>query len=276
MSKSGKIIRRIIGLFQRPNNVSAEIKILDHVNLLKGKGIVITGGTRGLGRAMATKFVQYGADVLITGRNDSEVIEKSREIGCKGLKLNLQDINTFDDFIDMVTQKMVHLDCLVNNAGVSLHEDSFLNVTPDGWDIQFNTNLKGPFFLTQKFVKYMTDNNRIGNILFISSETGNTVDIRPYGYTKASINSMVEGLAFLFKNKGIRINALAPGITASNMTGISSNENLYAESYGQGRFYLPEEIAEVAAFLLSDVSDCISGQIITCNNAQTVNARWKK
>lgn len=151
----------------------------------------------------------------------------------------------------------------------------FFDVNPGGFDIQIATNLTGPFFMTQAYIKSLMKNDKTGNVLFISSETGGTADCRPYGYTKAAINSMVQGLAHLFKNKGIRVNAIAPEITASDMTGVSSDGNLYAGEYGQGRFYLPEEVAEVACFLLSPVSDCISGQIITCNNAQTVNARWK-
>ena len=86
---------------------------------------------------------------------------------------------------------------------------------------------------------------------------------------------MVQGLAYLFKQEGIRVNAVAPGVTASDMTGFKVNGDLSAGEYAAGRIYLPEEVAETACFLVSDASSCISGQIITCNNAQTVNARWK-
>lgn len=276
MAKFVNIIRRILKFFQRPIHTSVEIKISDCNYLLRGKNILITGGTKGIGKSMAIEFVKAGADVMITGRNEHEVKEIANEIGCKGLELNLQEVEKFDQLIGIVIKEFGKIDCLVNNAGISLHEKSIFEVTLENWDRQFNTNLKGPFFLTQKYIKYLLDNNRSGNILFISSETGETVDNRPYGFTKAAVNSMVQGLANLYKLKGIRINAIAPGITASDMTGVRSDGNLYAGEYGQGRFYLPEEIAEVATFLLSDVSNCISGQIITCNNSQTVNARWKK
>ena len=110
--------------------------------------------------------------------------------------------------------------------------------------------------------------------MLISSETGETSDFRPYGYTKAAINSMVKGLANLYNKSGIRINAIAPGVTVTDLTKVANDGNLYAGDYGQGRYYLPEEIAEVATFLLSPAASCISGQIIVCNNAQTVNPRW--
>ena len=108
-----------------------------------------------------------------------------------------------------------------------------------------------------------------------SSETGETVDERPYGWTKAATNSMVRGLAYRLMDKDIRVNAIAPGVTASDMTGYDENGNLYNAESKNGRVYLPDEIAEVACFLLSSASGSISGQILTCNNGKTINARWK-
>ena len=90
-------------------------------------------------------------------------------------------------------------------------------------------------------------------------------------YGKMNFMKMVN----LFQKESIRINAVAPGITATEMTGINVEGNINAGSYATGRFYIPQEIAEVATFLISDESGCVSGQIITCNNAQTVNPRWK-
>ena len=145
----------------------------------------------------------------------------------------------------------------------------------DSFDAQVDTNLKGCFFLTQEFVKLIKTRNQGGNILFISSETGDTMDFRPYGFTKAAVNSMVQGLAYLFNKDGIRINAIAPGITATEMTGFGIDGNLFSDWYSIGRYYLPEEIAEASCFLISDLAGSISGQIITCNNASTINARWK-
>ena len=113
------------------------------------------------------------------------------------------------------------------------------------------------------------------SILFMSSETSHTADIRPYGLTKAAINSLVKGLASMYASHGIRVNAVAPGITTSDMTGYKTDGNLYLEANATGRVYLPEEVAECASFLLSDCSGCVSGEILTCNNGKTINARWK-
>ena len=201
--------------------------------------------------------------------------ETSEKIGCKYLILDVSKVETFVDFMSQADILLGGVNCLVNNAGISLHENTFFEVTPETFDKQVNTNFKGAFFLTQEFVKLIKANNRKGTILFTSSETGDTMDFRPYGFTKAAVNSMVQGLAYLFAKDNIRVNAVAPGVTASEMTGFSADGNLLFESNQTERIYLPEEVAETACFLLSEASGCVSGQIIVCNNAKTVNARWK-
>ena len=102
-----------------------------------------------------------------------------------------------------------------------------------------------------------------------------TVDERPYGLTKAAINSLVQGLAYRYIKEGIRINAVAPGVTSSDMTGYKSEGNLYLQNHSTNRVFLPEEIAEIACFLLSDVSNLLNGQILYANEGNTINARWK-
>lgn len=256
-------------------SIKAEISYLAPNGRLVGKKIIITGGGRGLGASMAAKFAEEGADVLIVGRDEKALKETSRKIGCKYLSLDVSKVESFAEFIQKADKLLDGVNCLVNNAGISLHENSFFDVTPDTFSRQIDTNLKGAFFLTQEFVKLLKANNRKGAILFTSSETGDTMDFRPYGFTKAAINSMVQGLAYLFARDSIRVNAIAPGVTASEMTGISVDNNLLYEGNHTERAYLPEEVAETACFLLSEISGCISGQIIVCNNGKTINARWK-
>lgn len=252
----------------------ANISFLEPQNQLDGKKIIITGGNRGLGFAMAKKFKDEGADVLISGRNFDTLVSSANKIGCKYLQLDLQNILSFQTFIDKADEILGGINCLVNNAGISLHEDGFLNVDLNKFDSQFNTNLKGPFFLTQCFIRKCNENNTKStkNILFISSETSMTVDERPYGLTKAALNSLVQGLAYRYVNQDYRINAIAPGVTLSDMVGKTDRDNLYNGAF---RYYLPEEVAEIASFLISDISNCLNGQILVCNEGKTINARWK-
>ena len=255
--------------------VKAQISYLAPDARLKGKKIVVTGGGKGLGAAIAAKCVAEGASVLIAGRSVKTLQMTAGRLGCKYLQLDIQDTRLFEHFIAEADRMLGGVNCLVNNAGISLHEPTFFDVTPKSFDAQIATNLRGGFFLTHQFTKLLLSEKREGNVLFISSETGDTVDIRPYGFTKAAVNSMVQGLAYLFAPHSIRVNAVAPGITASDMTGFKEDENLYLSCNMTERVYLPEEVAETACFLLSDVSGCVSGQVIVCNNGKTINARWK-
>ena len=256
-------------------NITAHIAYLQPDGRLKGKKIIVTGGGKGLGAAMAAKFVSEGASVLISGRKEADLKATADKIGCRFLTLDVQDSFALDRFIQDADEILGGADCLVNNAGISLHESTFFDVTPETFDAQIATNLRGGFFLTQSFTKILLKEKRKGNVLFVSSETGETVDIRPYGFTKAAVNSMVQGLACLFVKDGIRVNAVAPGITASDMTGFKADGNLFLAGNATERVYLPEEVAETACFLLSDASGCISGQVIVCNNGKTINPRWK-
>ena len=258
-----------------PKPVYANISYLSPNETLRGKKVVITGGGRGLGFSMAKKFVAEGAEVLIVGRNMKVLEESANNIGCKFLQLDVSNPSEFDAFMDKAEELLGGLNVLVNNAGISLHENTFFDVTPETFDKQVDTNLKGAFFLTQTFIRHIKNTETKACVLFVSSETGDTMDFRPYGFTKAAINSMVQGLAYLFAKDGIRVNAVAPGITASDMTGLSTEGDISYRGNISGRVYMPEEVAEVAAFLISDAAGCVSGQIITCNNAKTVNARWK-
>lgn len=271
LKRSAKYILRGVPV----KNITANISYLQPNNRLSGKKIIVTGGGKGLGAAMAKKFVSEGASVLISGRNEQTLRSTADKIGCKYLTLDIQNTAELDNFISEADRILEGVDCLVNNAGISLHEPTFFDVTPETFDAQIATNLRGGFFLTQSFTKLLLRGKRKGNVLFISSETGETVDIRPYGFTKAAINSMVQGLACLFVKDGIRVNAVAPGITASDMTGYKADGDLYLAGNATERVYLPEEVAETACFLLSDVSGCISGQVIVCNNGKTINSRWK-
>ncbi len=254
--------------------IFANIHYLAPNEQLKDKKVIITGGGRGLGFAMAKKFVSEGATVLIAGRSEETLKRSAAELNCMYLTLDVQNVDSFTQFISTADKMLEGADCLVNNAGISLHENGFLEVSPKQFDAQFDTNLKGAFFLAQAFVEKTKGREGMKNILFTSSEISMTVDERPYGLTKAALNSLVQGLAYRFVNDGYRINAVAPGVTVSDMVGGDTNGDL---RYGNitHRFYLPEEVAEVASFLLSDASNCLNGQILVCNEGKTINARWK-
>lgn len=256
--------------------IQVNVSYLSPNQRLLGKRILVTGGGRGLGFSMAKKFISEGAIVLITGRNEEILRKSASEIGCKYLKFDIQNIKDIDDFFIKASEILGYIDCLVNNAGISLHEGNIRNVTLEQFDRQIDTNLKGGYFLTQRFLKIFEEKNLSnGNILFVSSERGSYVDDLPYGLTKVAVNSLVQGLAKRVIDLNIRVNAIAPGVTASEMTGFKENGDLYCPYNITERAYLPDEVAEVACFLLSDASNCLSGQILVCNEGKSINSHWR-
>lgn len=276
-SKLKSKIRHLISfmLHGEPKPLYANITYLQPNERLKGKRIIVTGGGRGLGFAMAKRFVMEGAEVLIAGRNEETLMKSATEIGCKYLRLDVQEVESFQNFFNKAENLMGMINCLVNNAGISLHEENILSVSQEQFDAQINTNFRGPYFLAKEFMERCGDEtSEFKNILFVSSETGMTADERPYGLTKAAINSLVQGLAHKYVNRGYRVNAIAPGVTVSDMVGKKNDGNIACGGF-TGRYYLPEEVAEVASFLLCDASNCLNGQILVCNEGKTINARWK-
>lgn len=242
---------------------------------LNGKNILITGGSRGLGYYIARRCLRDGAKVLITGRNETSLRNAALELGenCHYIVFDATFVEGIPDLLHQ-TESMLggKIHCLVSNAGVSLHEGGFRNVTPEGWDLQMDTNLKGNYFLIKEYIIYLeSKDDTQGNIVVITSERANRPDDIPYGLTKAASNSFIQGIGCRVIEKGIRINGVAPGVTASEMTGFDRSGNLYASWQAGKRIFLPEEVAEVAAFLLSDLSACISGEIITCDQGRYIS-----
>lgn len=250
----------------RPPHVTVNVAIVKHGEMLKDKKIVITGGSRGIGLAMANKFLSEGAQVLITGRSALKLQSLVHEINDEKLHYIVYDadnISGIHNFFDEANKALGGVDILVSNAGISLHEGSIDNVSSEGFDQTISTNLKSHYFLAKEFIKrHKQDENK--TILFVTSKDGFVCNEIPYGLTKASVNSLVGALSCHYYRQGIRVNAIAPGVTLTDMTRSFADRgdgNMYAANYA-GRNFLPEEVAEVACFLISDVSRCISGQII--------------
>lgn len=249
-------------------HVIAQVNVVEHKNRLKGKKVLITGGGRGLGFYMAKKLLAEGAEVVIIGRNEEILKKASIELSnCAYIAYDLCNYKDYPLLIEKAN-KLVDggLNCLINNAGISLHEHDFVSVSESNFDDQFNTNIKSPYFLTQEFIKNAQKKGyKDLNVLFITSERGLYGDTLPYGLTKASINSLTKGLSSFYVNKGVRVNAIAPGVTASDMVKVDKNGDLYRANVCCKRVLIPEEIAEVVAFAISEESGCITGEIFPCN-----------
>lgn len=251
-------------------NVTVNIGHLTQGILLKDKIVMVTGATQGIGLAIAAKCIFQGAKVIITGRNEDELSRTANELGdnCVAMNFDLREVSKFDEVFLEASKFFGHINCLVNNAGISLHEGDFMNVTEETWDAQFNTNLKGTYFLTQSWLRYYRKHDiKSGRIVMMASDTSGMGSSIPYGLTKVGISSLTHGLAKKFAAEGIRINAVAPGTTLTPMTEDFTHGEVCRESTIGKRALFPEEIAELVVFLLSDLSTCVSGNVFGCSEA---------
>lgn len=255
-------------------NTTVVVKQIVPNELLKGRNIVVTGGSKGLGKEIAKKCAAEGAKVIICGRNEESLKQVADMLGSNVsyLVLDVNCITKFDAFFDEAENIFGgKVDSLVSNAGISLHEGNFRNVKESDWDKQFNTNLKGNYFLVQSFIRYLEKHeDRTGNIVVITSERAKRPDDIPYGLTKIASSSFIQCIARKVIAEGIRINGVGPGVTTTDMTGISKENNMYSDMQAGKRYFIPEEVAEVVNFLLCDASACISGEIITCDQGSYI------
>ena len=251
------------------NNISANIVRLNRSNLLEGRTAIITGGTSGIGYEIAKSFLMAGANVIITGRNNSRVqmacdklqAETNRP-SIRGIELNNIEVDCFADKINTAVSFWGKIDILVNNAGV-LTQNTVGNENSTKYDEVLDTNLKGPFFLCQAFGHYMINNKIKGNILNIGSSSCFRPASTAYTLTKWGIRGLTLGLARMLAPHGITVNGLAPGVTLTGMVANAENKTNIVFPYTPlGRYIMPEEIANMAVVLVSDMGRAVMGDIV--------------
>ena len=251
------------------NHVVASVVSLSPSELLKGRCALITGGSSGIGYAIAQAFVNAGASVIITGRNEQKLAESCeflnnstnrKDVAC-GFKMDvksLDDIKTsLKSIYTAISPKKI--DILVNNAGV-IGEIGIADVQENMFDDVISTNIKGPFFLSAFVGQYMKENGIEGNIINILSSSSLRPANSAYGISKWGMLGFTQGLAKSLAPYGITVNGLAPGPTATPMLAVDK-ENIYRKGL-LGRYILPEEIANVAVILVSSLSKAIIGDTI--------------
>jgi 3-oxoacyl-[acyl-carrier protein] reductase len=239
---------------------------------LKDKKAIVTGGGRGIGKAIALAFAQEGADLLVNYQSNEtaarEVVESIKGSGGKAICLKT-DVSNYRDaqaMVDRAIQELGGVDILVNNAGMS-QPALLLNMTEETWDRIIGIHLKGTFNCTQAVARHMKE-KKSGKIINVISTAGlfGTVGQINYASAKAGIIGFTKSASRELGRYGINVNAICPGVTATEMTTkVRSDEKLkevYLSRIQLGRFADPEEIAPAFVFLASEDARYITGQVV--------------
>ncbi|MCL2923156.1 MAG: 3-oxoacyl-[acyl-carrier-protein] reductase [Trichodesmium sp. MAG_R04] len=235
---------------------------------LKGKIAIITGGSRGIGRATALALAMEGANVVVNYAKSSdaalEVVEEIVAAGGNGMALqaDISQMEEVDNFVKKVMEKWSCIDILVNNAGIT-RDKLLLRMKPEDWHSVIGLNLTGVFLCTRAVSKIMLKqkSGRIINVSSVAGQTGNPGQAN-YSAAKAGVIGFTKTVAKELANRGITVNAVAPGFIATDMTKDLKNSEEIIKFIPLGRYGKPEEVAGMIRFLAADdAANYITGQV---------------
>ena len=246
----------------------------NHTDELRGKVCLVTGGSRGIGRAIVTAMADAGADIAFTFHTSKEVAEalatsitEQKHVRCRAYQANVAVAEEMQTVVAEVERELGPITILVNNAGIT-RDKSFLKMTRPMWDEVMHVDLDGVFYTTQLVVQDMLGAGwgRIINISSIVGQTGNFGQTN-YAAAKGAVISFTESLARELARKGVTVNAVAPGFIETDM--VSGMPEAALEQVKamtpMGRLGKPEEIAEAVVFLASPRSSYVTGQVLAVN-----------
>lgn len=241
------------------------------MTLLKGKVALITGASRGIGKAIALKFVQEGADVAFTDIRRDEFMENTeKELQSFGTKVKAYESNAAsfeasEATVNQILEEFGKIDILVNNAGIT-RDNLLMRMSEQEWDMVMNVNLKSVFNLTKQVIRPMMK-QRSGSIINISSVVGvfGNAGQSNYSASKAGIIGFTKSIAKELGSRNIRSNALAPGFIETEMTHVLPEEvrKGFLDAIPLKRMGSPKDVANAALYLGSDLSTYISGQVLS-------------
>lgn len=248
------------------------------MKLLEGKVALITGGARGIGKSIAIAFAGEGANVAFSDlRIDEQAEELEKELGGYGIKAKgyASDASSFEEsekLVNDVAAEFGRIDILVNNAGIT-RDNLLMRMSESDWDLVIKVNLKSIFNMTKAVQKVMLK-QRFGTIINMSSVVGldGNAGQSNYSASKAGLIGFTKSIAMELGSRNIRCNAIAPGFIETDMTAKLSEEvrKSWAEQIPLRRGGKPEDVANVAVFLASELSSYVTGQVISvCGGMHT-------
>ncbi|MET7518674.1 glucose 1-dehydrogenase [Streptomyces sp. NPDC005480] len=246
---------------------------------LKNKVALVTGSSRGLGRAIALRLAARGADVVVNYVSDKgaadEVVAAATASGAKaiGVQADVSKVDDIDRLFRTALDAFGKIDIVVANAGIEKVNIPVVDVTEDDYDLLFRINTKGPFFVLQAAARHVADGGRIINVSS-SSTARPQPGLGLYGTSKYAPNYVVRVLAQEVAHRQITVNSLVPGPIdgAGIFTGVAADDpykKMLADSVPLGRLATPADVADVAEFLASESSFFITGEDIVMNGGSS-------
>jgi len=250
---------------------------------VRDKVVLVSGGSRGIGRALAAGFHEAGARVVITGRDDVTLTQAAQEIGAddhpvETVTCDVSDVETIQAMVDHVQGKFGRIDVLLNVAGVNIRQPA-MDFSEEQFDFVVDINLKGAFFVAQKVGRCMAA-QKSGSIINIDSL--NTYaplkNVLPYAMSKGGVVMMTRGLAVELGACGVRVNTIAPGFILTDLT-----QKLWSDptmrAWGEtntplGRLGEVEDLVGAAVFLASDAAEFMTGQVVRVDGGFTAGLNW--
>ena len=247
------------------------------MKLLEGKTALITGGARGIGKAIAVTFAQHGANIAFSDLNyDEQAIALEQELAAlgvraKGYASDASNLAAAEELAEAVAEEFGRIDILVNNAGIT-RDTLLMRMTEEQWDLVIKVNLKSVFNLTKAVQKYMLK-QRSGSIINMSSVVGlgGNAGQANYAASKAGMIGFTKSIAQEMGSRGVRCNAVAPGFIETDMTaGLPEDvKKGWAAQIPLRRAGLPEDVANTCVFLASDLSAYVTGQVLAVCGGMT-------
>jgi len=255
----------------------------DELFSVSNQVVIVSGGSRGIGRAIAQGFADRDAEVIITGRDESSLVTAAEEIGAGagGITPIVCDVAKPRD-IDRLVAKVIadfgRVDTLVNVAGVNRRKPA-LDVSEDDYDFILDINLKGAFLLSQAVGRHMVARGSGCQINIASLNTDRPLrDVLPYAMSKAGIAHMTRGLALEWGPSGVRVNGIAPGFILTDLTQKLWSDDKMQEwgkaNTPQRRLGVPEDMVGTAIFLASPAASFMTGQTLYVDGGYTAGWAW--
>jgi len=243
---------------------------------LENKVAIVTGGSRGIGFAVAKLFLDNGAKVVITSKNSERLDDAASKLNCFSVKADVRNSNEVKNVIKQTIEKFGKIDILINNAGIFPMISKLHEISEDDWNEVIDTNLSGPYRFTKEIIPFLQKNG--GVIINVSSDAGLRAypdfNADAYSASKAALNLLTKTWALQYAKDKIRVNAVCPGVVDTDMSApflkSESDRDFMNNDHPIGRMGKPEDVAKTIMFLVSDDSSWTTGTVMTVDGGESL------